>query len=321
MFVRSAVQRSTDAREWLDAVEADELDAHVPELLYAEVGSSLLKYVRAEQMTAADAVTALETVVALPLRAHRLGELAPSALALAVESGLSVYDCCYAVLAGAIDGPLVTADRKLAAAVRTGGATHVEQAACVRFSGERPGGSSTTTGPRGVRGRGADRRHNFLAVRFSNRELDPLWGAGLRFALAAAVFGISAPRCACRSRAAACSPWSRPTGSSRSRRLRVPLLGAAGGAGRGRRGRDGGRAAADAAARGRARAGAFNARAAAGAVIAVAGSALIFFQPGSVDFGWTSFVLLGFAALAAAESVVVSKRCGRQHPAVMNSSA
>lgn len=29
---------------------------------------------------------------------------------------------------------------------------------------------------------------NFLAVRFSNRELDPFWGAGLRFSIAAAVF-------------------------------------------------------------------------------------------------------------------------------------
>jgi drug/metabolite transporter (DMT)-like permease len=31
---------------------------------------------------------------------------------------------------------------------------------------------------------------NFLAVRFSNRELDPLWGAGLRFSLAAALFVV-----------------------------------------------------------------------------------------------------------------------------------
>ncbi|MGH8948865.1 MAG: DMT family transporter, partial [Acidimicrobiia bacterium] len=29
---------------------------------------------------------------------------------------------------------------------------------------------------------------NFLAVRLSNRELDPFWGAGLRFTLAAAIF-------------------------------------------------------------------------------------------------------------------------------------
>src|SRR5919106_1725830 len=29
---------------------------------------------------------------------------------------------------------------------------------------------------------------NAVAIRFSNRELDPLWGAGLRFAVAAVVF-------------------------------------------------------------------------------------------------------------------------------------
>jgi predicted nucleic acid-binding protein len=117
VFVRSAVQRSTEARTWLDAVEAEELDGHVPELVYVEVGNSLLKYVRAEKMTLRDAMVALETVVALPLRAHRLVELTPGALALAVETGLSAYDCCYAVLSQSLDAPLVTADRRLAAAV------------------------------------------------------------------------------------------------------------------------------------------------------------------------------------------------------------
>jgi drug/metabolite transporter (DMT)-like permease len=33
---------------------------------------------------------------------------------------------------------------------------------------------------------------NFLAVRFSNEELDPFWGAGLRFSLAGAIFVITA---------------------------------------------------------------------------------------------------------------------------------
>ena len=107
---------STGAREWLDAVEAEELDGHVPELVYAEVGSSLLKYVRAGTMAAGDARAAVETVVALPLRSYRLGELASAAFALAVETGLSAYDCCYAVLAESIGAPLVTADRRLAAA-------------------------------------------------------------------------------------------------------------------------------------------------------------------------------------------------------------
>ena len=31
---------------------------------------------------------------------------------------------------------------------------------------------------------------NFVAVRYSNRELDPLWGAGFRFALAAGIFAV-----------------------------------------------------------------------------------------------------------------------------------
>ena len=160
---------------------------------------------------------------------------------------------------------------------------------------------------------------NFLAVRFSNRELDPLWGAGLRFGLAAAVFGIL---CAAlrlqlpRGRslglvviygllafalAYGCLYWALqevPGGVGAVVMAVGPLL-----------------TLLLAVAHGLER---FRARAAAGALIAVAGSALIFFQPGSVDFGWTSFVLLGFAALAAAESVVVSKRCGPLHPVVMN---
>jgi drug/metabolite transporter (DMT)-like permease len=59
-------------------------------------------------------------------------------------------------------------------------------------------------------------------------------------------------------------------------------------------------------------------RAVAGAVVAFAGSAVMFAQPGSSDFGWTSFALLGLAALCASEAVVVSKLAGPQHPMAMN---
>jgi drug/metabolite transporter (DMT)-like permease len=62
----------------------------------------------------------------------------------------------------------------------------------------------------------------------------------------------------------------------------------------------------------------FRWRALVGAVVALAGSILIFFQPGSVDFGWGALLLLGLAALTASEAVVVSKRVGRQHPLVTN---
>ena len=160
---------------------------------------------------------------------------------------------------------------------------------------------------------------NFVAVRFSNRELDPLWGAGLRFGLAAAVFGVL---CAAlrlpfpRGRvlglvlaygllafgaAYGCMYWAMqevPAGVAAVVMAVGPLLTLL-------------LAVAHRLER-------LNGRALAGALIAVAGSALIFFQPGSVSFAWTSFALLGVAALAASESVVVSKRVGRQHPVVMN---
>ena len=98
---------------------------------------------------------------------------------------------------------------------------------------------------------------NFVAIRYSNRELDPLWGAGLRFAGAAVVFGALVRGLRLD---AAARPPARRDRALRAlgvrRRVRLPLLGAAGGAGRHRRGRDGGRPAADAAARRRASAGA-----------------------------------------------------------------
>ena len=160
---------------------------------------------------------------------------------------------------------------------------------------------------------------NFVAVRFSNRELDPLWGAGLRFALAAAVFGVlvAALRLPLpRGRALGlvltygllgfavaygCLYWAMqevPAGVAAVVMAVGPLLTLL-------------LAVAHRLER-------LNPRALAGALIAVAGSALIFFQPGSVSFAWTSFALLAVAALAAAEAVVISKRAGRLHPVVMN---
>lgn len=117
VFVRSVVAPSSAARRWLEAVEEEELRAHAPELVYVELASSLLKYVRVSTLAANDALDALNAVVQLPLRVHRLGELAPGALSLGLETGLSAYDACYAVLARALEIPLVTADRRLAAAV------------------------------------------------------------------------------------------------------------------------------------------------------------------------------------------------------------
>ena len=160
---------------------------------------------------------------------------------------------------------------------------------------------------------------NFVAIRFSNRELDPLWGAGLRFAAAAAVFGVlfaglrlSLPR----GRALAlvaiygllgfgvaygCLYWAMqdvPAGIAAIVLAVGPLL-----------------TLLLAVAHGMERLGR---RALVGALVAIAGSVVIFFQPGSIAFGWRAFALLLVAALCAAEAVVVSKLSGRHHPVAMN---
>jgi len=159
---------------------------------------------------------------------------------------------------------------------------------------------------------------NFVAIRFSNRELDPIWGAGFRFALAAAVFGLLFASLRLpfpRGRALVlvstygllafgggygCLYWAMqevPAGVAAVVMAVGPLL-----------------TLLLAFAHGMER---LSGRALAGALVALAGSALIFFQPGSIAFGWRSFVLLGVAALCFSESVVVSKLAG-QHPVSMS---
>jgi drug/metabolite transporter (DMT)-like permease len=160
---------------------------------------------------------------------------------------------------------------------------------------------------------------NFVAIRFSNRELDPIWGAGLRFALAAAIFGVlcaalrlSLPRgrglllvgaygVLAFGGAYGCLYWAMqevPAGVAAVVLAAGPLVTLFLAVGHGLE--------------------RLSVRALAGALVAIAGSALIFFQSGSLDVGWPSFGLLGAAALCASEAVVVSKLAGRQHPVAMN---
>ena len=161
---------------------------------------------------------------------------------------------------------------------------------------------------------------NFVAIRFSNRELDPLWGAGLRFALAALVFGLLFAGLRLRvprgrdlalvavygllsvGAAYGCLYWALrdvPAGIGAVVLAVGPLL-----------------TLLLAVAHGMER---LSARALAGAVVALAGSAVIFAEPGGQGFGWGSFALLGLAALCASEAVVVSKRVSvAQHPVTIN---
>jgi len=87
-----------------------------PDLVYLESANALRRYCRAEIYSLSQAGALLEDITRLPIQVSAAKALAPAALTIAHERGLSAYDACYVALAEAADAPLVTADRKLAAA-------------------------------------------------------------------------------------------------------------------------------------------------------------------------------------------------------------
>jgi predicted nucleic acid-binding protein len=116
-FVRALVERTDVARRWIGLIDSGETHGFVPDLFYAEVANALNNYVRAGYLRTEPAVEVLSRAVDLPLTSRSLRELAPAALALSLERGLTVYDAAYVALAEAADAVLITADRSFAEVV------------------------------------------------------------------------------------------------------------------------------------------------------------------------------------------------------------
>jgi predicted nucleic acid-binding protein len=94
-----------------------EISVAVPDLVFAEVGNVLSRYTRDATLSLDGALRRVSLVLRIPLEVRELRILIAPAVGVASSRGLSVYDACYAVLAEAQDAVLVTADRRLAAAV------------------------------------------------------------------------------------------------------------------------------------------------------------------------------------------------------------
>lgn len=120
VLVRSAVTGDAAARTWVRGVERGDVEGHVPELAYAECVSAVAQYVRAGLLDIEAASDTLRALTELPLVAHSHARLARPSLTLAFELGLSAYDAAYAALAEILAAPLITADRRLAAAIPGG---------------------------------------------------------------------------------------------------------------------------------------------------------------------------------------------------------
>ena len=116
VLVRSVIEPRGEGAEWVAAVDQGTVQGHTATLAFTEVADALLGYVRAGALSLEDATAALRALAGLPLRLYG-AELAPAAVGAAIDLGLSAYDGTYAALAESLDAPLVTAGRRLAAAV------------------------------------------------------------------------------------------------------------------------------------------------------------------------------------------------------------
>lgn len=95
--------------------------ALVPELALVEAAQVLHKKTRAGTMSTSDADEIMTTILELPLEVVGHRELLASAVLIAREEVLTVYDAVFLALAATSRAELITADDRLAAAARNRG--------------------------------------------------------------------------------------------------------------------------------------------------------------------------------------------------------
>ena len=85
---------------------------HVPAFFYLEISNVLSKRIRRNELTPEEGETILKALQRIPLQKHSNERLMNPAFTLAIQTKRSVYDCLYLAVAEAVDGRVVTADRK-----------------------------------------------------------------------------------------------------------------------------------------------------------------------------------------------------------------
>jgi predicted nucleic acid-binding protein len=114
VLVRATIEGKRDAQAWVAALAAGDILGVAPDLIWIEYANAVRGYVRHAFIAPPDAHQLIGCVTRLPIETYAGDELAPAALAVAIERDISTYDACYVALAEAADATLVTADRRLA---------------------------------------------------------------------------------------------------------------------------------------------------------------------------------------------------------------
>jgi predicted nucleic acid-binding protein len=96
------------------ALRNDELIA--PDLWLVEAANGLWRHVRLGEITTAQALRYLRDLIDAPVTSMPVEPHLPAALRLAIALRYPIYDCLYLAVALHRDAPVVTADRRFAAA-------------------------------------------------------------------------------------------------------------------------------------------------------------------------------------------------------------
>jgi len=97
------------ARRWL----ASSHEYVSPDLLFPEAGNAIWKKVRRGELTADEGQHLVGDLSAVAVEAIAMRGLVPDAYALALSTGLTVYDATYVALAVRLETQMITADDRL----------------------------------------------------------------------------------------------------------------------------------------------------------------------------------------------------------------
>jgi predicted nucleic acid-binding protein len=109
-----AILRTRAAKAVEDRLFAPGQTLHAPHLIDVEVAQVIRRYARNGEITGERARLALVDLADFPLRRYPHDFLLPRIWEL--RNNLTAYDAAYVALAEALDSPLLTRDRRLAAA-------------------------------------------------------------------------------------------------------------------------------------------------------------------------------------------------------------
>ena len=101
---------SDAARRWLDAPH----DYIAPDLLFPETGNTIWKKVRRGELSPDEGQRLVTALSAMAVEAVSMRGLLPDAHALALRTGITVYDATYLTLAVRLDTQAITGDDRFA---------------------------------------------------------------------------------------------------------------------------------------------------------------------------------------------------------------